>query len=129
MCFFPCAFTPTKLQHLLYKPLEPFMQAGDIRTSLGSGLLQLGITPKSMLGLYSVNCKEWVLLDAAAHAYSMVSVPLYDTLGPDAVEFICNHAELAAVGCSAAVLPTLLSCLHKCPTVKLLVSESQSQEC
>jgi long-chain acyl-CoA synthetase len=75
-----------------------------------------------MLGLYSVNCKEWVLLDAAAHAYSMVSVPLYDTLGPDAVEFISNHAELAAVGCSAAVLPTLMSCLHKCPSVKLLVS-------
>jgi long-subunit acyl-CoA synthetase (AMP-forming) len=98
------------------------MQAGDIRTSLGSGLLQLGITPKSMLGLYSVNCKEWVLLDAAAHAYSMVSVPLYDTLGPDAVEYICNHAELAAVGCSAAVLPTLLSCIARCPTVKLLVS-------
>lgn len=97
------------------------LQAGDIRTSLGSGLLQLGITPKSMLGLYSVNCKEWVLLDAAAHSYSMVSVPLYDTLGPDAVEFICNHAELAAVGCSAAVLPTLMSCLHKCPSVKLLV--------
>jgi long-chain acyl-CoA synthetase len=104
---------------LLYNAV---LQAGDIRTSLGSGLLQLGITPKSMLGLYSVNCKEWVLLDAAAHAYSMTSVPLYDTLGPDAVEFICNHAELAAVGCSAAVLPTLMSCLHKCPSVKLLVS-------
>jgi long-chain acyl-CoA synthetase len=98
------------------------LQAGDIRTSLGSGLLQLGIPPTSMLGLYSVNCKEWVLLDAAAHAYSMISVPLYDTLGPDAVEYICNHAELAAVGCSAAVLPTLLSCIARCPTVKLLVS-------
>ncbi|KAF6256258.1 hypothetical protein COO60DRAFT_1530236 [Scenedesmus sp. NREL 46B-D3] len=98
-----------------------YSQAGDIRTSLGSGLLQLGIPPKSMLGLYSVNCKEWVLLDAAAHSYSMVSVPLYDTLGPDAVEYICNHAELAAVGCSAAVLPTLLSCIARCPTVKLLV--------
>jgi long-chain acyl-CoA synthetase len=34
-------------------------------------------------------------------------------LGPDAVEFISFHAELAAVGCSAAVLPMLLSCLHK----------------
>lgn len=80
-----------------------------------------------MLGLYSVNCKEWALLDAAAHAYSMVSVPLYDTLGPDAVEFISNHAELSAVGCSAAVLPTLLSCLHKCPTVKLLVRRVDRQ--
>eukprot|EP00775_Hariotina_reticulata_P005555 gene5555-5792_t len=98
-----------------------YSQAGDIRTSLGSGLLQLGISPKSMLGLYSVNCKEWVLLDAAAHAYSMTSVPLYDTLGPDAVEYICNHAELAAVGCSAAVLPTLLSCLARCTSVKLLI--------
>ncbi|WIA09659.1 hypothetical protein OEZ85_009046 [Tetradesmus obliquus] len=98
-----------------------YSQAGDIRTSLGSGLLQLGIPPKSMLGLYSVNCKEWVLLDAAAHAYSMTSVPLYDTLGPDAVEYICNHAELAAVGCSAAVLPTLLSCIARCPSLKLLV--------
>ena len=29
---------------------------------------------------------EWALLDAAAHAYSMTTVPLYDTLGPDAVE-------------------------------------------
>jgi hypothetical protein len=28
---------------------------------------------------------EWVVMDAAAHAYSCVSVPLYDTLGPDTV--------------------------------------------
>jgi long-chain acyl-CoA synthetase len=51
----------------------------------------------------------------------MVSVPLYDTLGPDAVEFISNHAELAAVGVSAAVLPTLLTCLPRCPGIRLMV--------
>ena len=50
-----------------------------------------------------------------------VSVPLYDTLGPDAVRFISNHAELAAVCVSAACLPTMLDCLKDCPTVKLLV--------
>ncbi|KIZ03320.1 hypothetical protein MNEG_4636 [Monoraphidium neglectum] len=98
-----------------------YSQAGDIRTAIGSGLLHLGVSPKAMIGLYSVNCKEWVLLDAAAHAYSMTSVPLYDTLGPDAVEFICNHAELSVVGCSTAVLPTLASCLARCPSIKLLV--------
>lgn len=62
-----------------------------------------------------------MLVDGALHAYSLVSVPLYDTLGPDAVEYIANHAELAAVACSAAVLPTLLGVLPKCPTVKLLI--------
>jgi len=98
-----------------------YSQVGDIRTSIGSGLLQLGIQPKSGVGLYSVNCKEWVLVDAAAHAYSMTSVPLYDTLGPDAVEYICNHAELAMVACSTAVLPTMLQCIARCPTLKLLV--------
>lgn len=60
-------------------------------------------------------------MDAAAHAYSMTSVPLYDTLGPDAVEYICNHAELSMVACSAAVLPVMTGCIARCPTVKLLV--------
>jgi long-chain acyl-CoA synthetase len=83
--------------------------------------LQLGVPPGSGVGIYSINCKEWALFDAAAHAYGMVSVPLYDTLGPDAVEYICNHAELACVGCSAAVLPVLLGCLARCPTVRLVV--------
>ncbi len=66
-------------------------------------------------------CADWVLVDAACSAYSMVSVPLYDTLGPDAVRYICGHAELAAVACAAAVLPTLLQCLSECPTVSLVV--------
>jgi long-chain acyl-CoA synthetase len=50
-----------------------------------------------------------------------VTVPLYDTLGHDSVAYICNHGELAAVCCSIAVLPTLLSQLHRCPSVQLVV--------
>lgn len=104
------------------------MQAGDIRAALGSGLLHLGISPGSALGLYGINSKDWVLLDAAAHAYSMVTVPLYDTLGPDTVEYVCNHAELAAVGCSAAALPKLLACLPRSSTVRLVVVWGTQQQ-
>ena len=64
---------------------------------------------------------DWFLIDCAVHAYSMISVPLYDTLGPDAVKYICHHAELAAVTCSIDMLPTLLKCLPECPGVKLVV--------
>ena len=64
---------------------------------------------------------EWFLIDCAVHAYSMISVPLYDTLGPDAVKYISHHAELAAVTCSIDMLPTLLKCLPECPGVKLVV--------
>ena len=57
-------------------------------------------------------------------AYSMASVPLYDTLGPEAVTYICGHAELTVVACSIDVLDTLLTALPQCPTVKLVVGSS-----
>ncbi|CAD7699780.1 unnamed protein product, partial [Ostreobium quekettii] len=98
-----------------------YAEAGEARTAIGSGLCALGLGPQSTVGIYSTNCKEWVLLDSAAHAYSMVPVPLYDTLGPDAVKYISTHAEVRCVGCSAAVLNNMLQCLPDCPEINLLV--------
>ena len=62
-----------------------------------------------------------MLVDGACYAYSMVTVPLYDTLGPEAVRYICSHAELAAVACSAPLMGTLLPCRADIPTVRLVV--------
>ena len=76
--------------------------------------------PSALLSLAA----DWFLIDCAVHAYSMISVPLYDTLGPDAVKYICHHAELAAVTCSIDMLPTLLKALPECPGVKLVVGGS-----
>ena len=101
--------------------------------------MHLGLKPGSTVGIFSINCKgadtfpprkagaqrclviEWVLLDAACHAYSMVTVPLYDTLGPDVASFICNHAEIQAIGCSATSVKTLLDTLSRCPSIALMV--------
>ena len=62
-----------------------------------------------------------MLVDLACHAQSIVPVPLYDTLGPQAVEYIAKHAELAGIACSARAFPTLAQCLPSCPNVKLVV--------
>mmetsp|Transcript_11365 Transcript_11365/g.28825 ORF Transcript_11365/g.28825 Transcript_11365/m.28825 type:complete len:526 (+) Transcript_11365:576-2153(+) len=51
----------------------------------------------------------------------MVPVPLYDTLGPEAVEFICDHAEISVVFCSGAVLKNLLASIQNNKEVKLVV--------
>ena len=61
-------------------------------------------------------------------SYSIVTVPLYDTLGPDAVRYISNHAELSAVACSVAVLPMLLQSLQGCPSIFLVVSRSKTSK-
>lgn len=61
----------------------------------------MGLPPGShtLVGLYSQNCPEWILTEQACYTYSLVVVPLYDTLGPDACAFIINQAEINLVVC------------------------------
>ncbi len=44
----------------------------------------------------------------AAFSQRIVAVPLYDTLGPDAITFIVKHAELTCVACERSKLAALL---------------------
>ncbi len=98
-----------------------FAEVARERVALGSAMARFGIAPGSAMGLYSINTPEWVALEAAMTRQGVISVPLYDTLGPDAVVYIANHASLCAVACSHAVLATMVACLKDTPTVKLVV--------
>ncbi|KAK3424728.1 hypothetical protein EUGRSUZ_F01499 [Eucalyptus grandis] len=96
-------------------------EAGTARAALGSGLIYHGIPKGSSIGLYFINRPEWVITDHACSAYSYISVPLYDTLGPDAVKYIVNHAAVQAIFCVPQTLNGLLSFLSEIPTVRLIV--------
>ncbi|OMO82171.1 AMP-dependent synthetase/ligase [Corchorus olitorius] len=61
---------------------------------IGSALRESGAQPGCRIGIYGANCPQWILAMEACGAHSLVSVPLYDTLGPGAVNFIINHAEI-----------------------------------
>lgn len=85
--------------------------------------MALGLGPKAFVGIYSVNCPEWVLTEQAAYTYSMVLVPLYDTLGPDATAFIIKEAEISVVVCEDDAKANMLlekapRCLKKIVTIK-----------
>lgn len=69
-------------------------QFGEARTATGSGLLHYGVEQHQAIGIYSVNCTAWVMMAEACNAYSVVSVPLYDTLGPDAVKYVRSPSLL-----------------------------------
>uniref|UniRef100_A0A663F3B0 Arachidonate--CoA ligase n=1 Tax=Aquila chrysaetos chrysaetos TaxID=223781 RepID=A0A663F3B0_AQUCH len=43
--------------------------------------------------------KEWIISELACYTYSMVVVPLYDTLGPGAIRYIVNTADISTVIC------------------------------
>ncbi|XP_009767906.1 long chain acyl-CoA synthetase 6, peroxisomal [Nicotiana tabacum] len=96
-------------------------EAGTARTAIGSGLHYYGLQPGARVGLYFINRPEWLIVDHACSAYSYSSVPLYDTLGPDAVKYIVNHADVQAIFCVPGTLNTLLTFLSEIPSVRLIV--------
>ncbi|XP_031699914.1 long-chain-fatty-acid--CoA ligase 5 isoform X1 [Anarrhichthys ocellatus] len=78
-----------------------YQQVSDRAEHLGSGLLHKGLKPNSdtFIGIFAQNRPEWIIGELACYTYSMVAVPLYDTLGPEALVFIIDQAEIATVLC------------------------------
>lgn len=96
-------------------------EVGTSRLAVGSGLIYYDIHKGASIGLYFINRPEWIVVDHACSAYSYVSVPLYDTLGPDAVSYIVNHASVQVIFCVPQTLSSLLSFLSEMPSVRLIV--------
>ncbi|KAK5787011.1 hypothetical protein PVK06_041662 [Gossypium arboreum] len=98
-----------------------FGEAATAREAIGSGLRYYGLEQGACVGLYFINRPEWMVVDHACSAYSYISVPLYDTLGPDAVKFVVNHSGIKAIFCVPETLNTLLSFISSIPSVRLIV--------
>ncbi|XP_006818257.1 long-chain-fatty-acid--CoA ligase 1-like [Saccoglossus kowalevskii] len=100
--------------------------------NFGSGLAKLGYQPgqSTLVGIYAQNRVEWVVTDQACGMYSMITVPLYDTLGPEAVTFIINQAGLNIVVCDGeAKAKLILNKAERTPILQqIVVMEPVSDE-
>ncbi|PRQ45147.1 putative long-chain-fatty-acid--CoA ligase [Rosa chinensis] len=76
---------------------------------VGSALRASGVEPGSRIGIYGSNCPQWIMAMEACNAHSLTCVPLYDTLGPGAVNFIIDHAEVDFVFVQDKKVKELLS--------------------
>ncbi|NXF93864.1 ACSL1 ligase, partial [Eubucco bourcierii] len=88
------------------KPNQPYewisyREVSDRAEYVGSALLHRGFKPSHVqyIGIFSQNRPEWVIIEQGCYAYSMVVVPLYDTLGTEAISYIVNKADLQLVFC------------------------------
>jgi len=66
-----------------------------------------GVARFDAVGLYLANCPEWTIVEHACYAIGAATVPMYDTLGPETVQYILKHTDLATVVCSSAGLAGL----------------------
>ncbi|KAM3175247.1 hypothetical protein ACTXT7_008896 [Hymenolepis weldensis] len=64
---------------------ENLILAAKIRIQVGRNIIRLG--------------QLWVVTEFACATYGLVCVPLYDTLGEEALKHICNHSELTTCVC------------------------------
>uniref|UniRef100_A0A8C1TCJ8 Arachidonate--CoA ligase n=1 Tax=Cyprinus carpio TaxID=7962 RepID=A0A8C1TCJ8_CYPCA len=87
-------------------PGEPYQwisytEVAERAQVLGSGLLAKGCkpNPQQFVGIFAQNRPEWVIAELACYTFSMALVPLYDTLGLEAMVHILNLAEISMVIC------------------------------
>ncbi|KAL0684357.1 hypothetical protein Bca4012_051205 [Brassica carinata] len=74
---------------------KTYKEVYDIVIKLGNSLRSCGFEEGGKCGIYGANCPEWIISMEACNAHGLYCVPLYDTLGAGAVEFIISHAEVA----------------------------------
>ncbi|XP_068391933.1 long-chain-fatty-acid--CoA ligase 6 isoform X7 [Eschrichtius robustus] len=76
-----------------------YQEVADRAEFLGSGLLQHNCKPctDQFIGVFAQNRPEWIIAELACYTYSMVVIPLYDTLGPGAIRYIIDTADISTV--------------------------------
>uniref|UniRef100_A0A8C4E8J6 Long-chain-fatty-acid--CoA ligase n=1 Tax=Dicentrarchus labrax TaxID=13489 RepID=A0A8C4E8J6_DICLA len=112
------------------KPNQPYewqsyKEVADRAENIGSALLHRGHshTGDKFIGIFSQNRPEWTISELACYTYSMVAVPLYDTLGTEDTDTDTNLTAISTVICDVPEKAwMILDCVSgKGRTVKTIV--------
>lgn len=110
-----------------------FMTYGEVNKTVscvGSALKAVGVETGSAVGVYAVNSPEWMMAMKATDFCGAMTVPLYDTFGADAVEYIIKHSGLKVICVSTDKLATITKVLPevKDQIVQVIVWSNNSGE-
>lgn len=118
------------------KPKQPYewlsyKEVIERSENLGSAFLHKGHSKTSdpYIGIFSQNRPEWTLTELACYTYSLVAVPLYDTLGTQAISYIIDKASICTIVCDVPEKADMvLECLngkgHSVRTIVLMQAPS-----
>lgn len=104
----------------------PFVWTSYVEFAAGSKkiaqfLNKRGFNQQKAVGLFSVNRAEWVTAELACFMMNCITVPLYDTLGAEAIQHIVTQCDLAVVFASVDKIGSLLDLSASLPSLKLIV--------
>ena len=96
---------------------KTYAEVLEICNQVGSGILNLDLAPTineykdmslNFVAVYAKNREEYLELDLACCLYGVTLIPIYDTLGPEAVQFTFTQTNLTTVFCANNLVDTLL---------------------
>ncbi|KAL2098073.1 hypothetical protein ACEWY4_007280 [Coilia grayii] len=114
------------------KPNQPYewlsyKEVQDMAENIGSALLHRGHSQSGdkFIGIFAQNRPEWTVSELACYTYSLVAVPLYDTLGTEAIDYIIEKASIGTIICDVAnkaqlILDCVSSRKHTIRTIALM---------
>ncbi|KAG2375603.1 Long chain acyl-CoA synthetase [Vigna angularis] len=85
-----------------------YKEVYDQVIKVGNSIRSCGYGEGIKCGIYGANSAEWIMSMEACNAHGLYCVPLYDTLGAGAVEFIICHAEVSIAFVEEKKIPELL---------------------
>lgn len=85
---------------------------------IANGLYHLGFRKGDSIGILSINRPEWIMADLACAVSGLVSVPLYDTLGLEALHYIIEDSQMKAIFFEVSKTDLVQDLMKQCPTVR-----------
>ncbi|KAJ2003077.1 medium-chain fatty acid-CoA ligase faa2 [Coemansia thaxteri] len=96
-------------------------EVNEKASAVGSGFAKLGVAPKSCFGIFASNCVEWTVVEQASYVYDQITVPMYDTLGIDAIKHMATETEMSLIAVAPGKLGVLFDLWPSLPLIKTVV--------
>lgn len=107
-----------------YFEWETWSQVEELSKALGSGITHMKLIPNrkqfrdydlKFIAIYGKNSREWILTDIACTIFGITSIPIYDTLGEEATDYMFNQTELTTC---------FLTCSHVAGILKRMAANA-----
>ncbi|KAJ3343941.1 Long-chain-fatty-acid--CoA ligase 1 [Gonapodya sp. JEL0774] len=104
---------------------QTYSQVKERVLDVGSALLSRGLVPgrEDTVGLFMKNTPEWVIVDHACNAYSLVSVPIYPSLDTASIRHIIESTNISIIFVERKTFSVVVSLMTEgtCKNIKHLV--------
>ena len=102
---------------------QTYLRVASRVDAVAAGLWKRDLVPiapdgRRFLGFFMKNCRDWMVGALACFRTGVTVVPMYDTLGPETVDYIQGQTMTSTVICTAAELAKLIkACPFACVVV------------